>query len=144
MSRVTDLRDAIVTHLNAESFSQTFTAVGKWVPRMSLEELSTLAVTVRPSPNGTQVTRYDRGSLQYETTMEIGVRVKYGSDRESEADEYEALLEEIAESLMSGRLATLEAAMPMSASPSIIHSETAAEEDGVFLGIVSATYRMKT
>lgn len=83
MSILLDTADAIVTVLNTASgdstLSQSFTATRKYVPRVTLEALSTLHVTVAPASTRGMVVTRGLNKQQY-FSIEVGIQKRSTED----------------------------------------------------------------
>jgi hypothetical protein len=96
------IADALVTDLNAGSFSKTFTCAVKYGIRLKLEDADTLHVDVAPA--GAVSERHDRGTITWKNAIDIGVRYRFGTTERdgttgeittSAVDAYRYLLQEI-------------------------------------------------
>lgn len=67
-----ELADGIVTELNAQSWTQTFTATRVYSPVVDLKDLKTLSVMVMP--RGVATTIDARGRVGLELSIVIGIR----------------------------------------------------------------------
>jgi len=74
MASTIDIADAIVTALNAHSFSQPFTARRHYVPTFDLKEMKNLHVTV--VPRGVEMTAANRSMIQNAVQVDIGIQQK--------------------------------------------------------------------
>ncbi len=103
MSTLTDIADAVTAELNAETWSQSFTAVRMNVPRHKRDEMQNMLVTVAPKSRTT--TRATRG--QSYKNIEVFVGIEKGltleSDLNTESDPLIQLGEDIAEYFENGR-----------------------------------------
>lgn len=98
---IINLADAIVTALNAHAFSQPFTAVRAFIPRVDLGEMSeTLHVTVVPTAVESKLDT--RTTSQHEYVVEIGVQKKPPSLANVSLDPLMRLVEEIADFFLFG------------------------------------------
>lgn len=95
MSRLGDIADAVVTALNAGSWSQTFTATRVYVPQFDLPDMATLRVTV--VGRGVEVARSTRQGHQYDYRVDVAVQKKLAGDTNAERDALLTLAEEIAD-----------------------------------------------
>lgn len=100
---VVQVADDVVAQMNSHEFSQEFTAVRRYQPRVKLKELS--GVVVHVVPQNDSGTRSDRTRFEHEYTVEVGIRKKVSSadetdsdtDEEDELDELVALSQEMIE-----------------------------------------------
>ena len=139
---IKDVCAAVVTQLNTGSFSQEFTAERKWKPDFKLEELETLRVTASVDPENIRVERASRGATRWTIPVKVLVQVKLGRNYESETDGYVELLEEIVAELAFLRLSDKEDAIPMSLDPLMIFGSSMRDDVLVFVGSVTANYRV--
>lgn len=72
MSTAVDIAEAIVSALEAGSFSQEFTPALDFEPEKKHEELSSLVVTV--TPLSLEVTNHSRGGSQHDFTTTVGIQ----------------------------------------------------------------------
>lgn len=98
MSQHTDICDAVVTDLNAEEFSQEFTATRKYLPWVNRNGLP-LTVTVSPGPMTREIlTRTKtRKIFAVDIAVQKGLTLSDGELKNDNIDPLHDLLEEIAE-----------------------------------------------
>lgn len=100
-SQIIDLADAIVTDLNAHSFSRSFTAERGYLPTYELTELTSLKVAVVPNQ--------DEGKLDtrhlsvHEYTIDIGIQIKPKDITNDSLDPYSYLTQEIVDYFQFGK-----------------------------------------
>ncbi len=92
-AKIVDLAEAVVTELNAESFSQAFTATRHYVPKIDLKDAASLSVLVAPSGFSTSIA--SRANDDEEYTIDIGVLKRLTVDGNTELDPLMLLVEEI-------------------------------------------------
>lgn len=102
MSELTDIADAVVAALNDAELSQPFTAVRRYVPKVDLEVLQAIDVTVVAA--GVSRTIETRGSLRKEYRVDVGVRKKVDPADTDDCDPLMTLVEEIAELFIGSAL----------------------------------------
>ena len=101
-SQIVDVAEAVKTSLNAGTFSQTFTAMRKWVPKVALAALDTIAVTVVPKDYARE--NETRGETRRTIQIDIGIQKRFNyletnpedPTKLDELDELMQLVEEIA------------------------------------------------
>lgn len=104
MSLALTLTDAIVTKLNAGTFTETFTAARKFVPRRVDSEFTGVMVDAIPTPQGREVET--RATVAKTQTVAIVVDRKVDWDQtvddanQSQCDEVIVTAEEIADHLL--------------------------------------------
>lgn len=91
-SLIAQISDAIVTELNAQTFSQEFTAVRKWLAKWTLPELATLRVSVVPGP--ATYTMASRGQDDERHEIDIAVQKKIDAGSIAAVDILVELMEE--------------------------------------------------
>jgi hypothetical protein len=94
---LTTLADAMVSALNAETFSIAFTAERKWLPYFTQEEVATLKVTVVPRSRDSSIE--DRETDQEVAQVDIAVQRHVSALTNAEIDPLNDLTEEIADFL---------------------------------------------
>ncbi|HUX03190.1 MAG TPA: hypothetical protein VMY35_19685 [Phycisphaerae bacterium] len=100
MSRITDIADAVVAALNAETFSVEFTAERAWVPSFDLPDLVDLQVRVIPAQKETARDTRDAWADTHE--MHLGVMQKLDAVTNAVIDPLVGLVQEI-EDFLRGR-----------------------------------------
>jgi hypothetical protein len=93
VSNAIDIANAIVSELNAETFSQEFTAVRYYLPQTKLENLAELKVSVVPRTITETVS--SRESTVGEYIIDVGIQKAIDPAVLAEADELMLLAEEI-------------------------------------------------
>ena len=87
------IADALVTMLNAGSYSQTFTAARKVLPRYGIEDLTALKVTVVPASCESSMATRETSDNEY--AIEIGIQKKLSSDTDTDIAPMLILVNEI-------------------------------------------------
>jgi len=87
------IADAVVSDLNAQSFSIELTAARAYQPVFDLREMSDLHVTVVPA--GQESERNSRSTHQRDYMVQIGVQQKVDPDDLAESDQLMQLVDEI-------------------------------------------------
>ena len=140
---IVDLQSAIVTGLGLLSLSEAFTVRRRYVPRVELKALDSLILTVVPKSH--PVTQATRGAMQRETSFDIGVQKRVTGTPDEELTQVDSLIG-FCEELVSG----IDFAMrnlvdggsklvELSYDPIVVPENL--DEDRVFTGVVSVTYR---
>ena len=142
---VVTLAQAVVDSINGTSFSQAFVAERKWVPKLSLSDMGTsLYVTVVPR---TIERESSRGQQPHELTIDIGVQQKLAKTDPAEAlaevDGLCTLVEEIADSLFTQRLPSLETAMAVAITNNPVYEPIELDSNRVFFSLLTVTYRLR-
>lgn len=102
MSLATSIADSVVGELNTGNFSVPVTARRVAVPRMDLEELAELKVSV--IPHSVVITTQSRAITKYIITIDVGIQKKM-TDPETEVALLGELVDEVAEFLHRRKLA---------------------------------------
>ena len=106
---IVQLADAIVTDLNAATFSQSFIAQRTYLPRWKLEELAMIRVSVVPKDDVSE--RASRTQWQEDYQLDVAVQQKLGTNETTQMDGLLLLGQELADYFKSrnpsGDLATL-------------------------------------
>jgi len=142
MSEIIDIADAVVTTLNAHSFTQSFTAVRKYMPRRELADLSVLTVTVVPRRIDGE--EFSRAGQQHDHGIDIAVQQKLDVDEDGEPDHTAAdalvgLAEEIA-AFCYGK--AFDAGCCMSSDVDPIFSPEHMKEKHVFTAVARLTVKV--
>jgi hypothetical protein len=102
--------DAVVSELNSQVWSQTFTAVRQNVPRIARESATNLSVIVTPTSRETA--QFSRSAVSGLHKISVGIQKGLTGDTNAETDALVTLGEELAEYFDDGRkLATLSSAV---------------------------------
>lgn len=140
-AKILDAVDAVVTALNAGTFSQTFTAVDAVLPSFKLDELDSLTVSVVPKSE--EATNRDRGSTQRDHGIDVGIIKKLAKFTTDAADKtaMRALLtfvEEIQNALLRVKFGT---ARCVAVTNEPIYDPAKLREDRLFMSVVTGTFR---
>jgi hypothetical protein len=144
-SQIVDVAEAVVTSLNT-AFSADFTATRKWIPKVDLDDLGTLTVTVAPRDYARA--NDTKGSVRRTIQIDIGIQKRLGTTTNpedptklSEIDELMELAEDIADHLNTathGRYGG--AAHVLSEIPEPMYDRSIMDEHHVFQSVVTATF----
>ena len=96
------LADALVADLNAQTFSQDFTAVRSYVGQRDLEDLDSLAVDVVPGEDSNDIVT--REETLHTLSVEIGIRQRVDGTENATLDPLTTLVDEIKDYLKFGTL----------------------------------------
>jgi len=99
---VNTIGDAVVTKLNAGTFTQSFTAVRKYAPMFRLRDMDTLHVTVVSSSES--VEQSDRTTRKHDYTIDIGIQKRFSSDALTTLDPLLDLVQEISDEFTGATL----------------------------------------
>ncbi len=142
MKAVLDIADAIVAELNnaaGGTFSLAFTATRHVLPRMKIENLDELKVTV--APKAADVSRATRTSSQYDLSIDIGIQKKLGRDLDDELPPLAELVEAVADYLTGKSLAAAPWAQWLSIENNPIYDPGHLGEQRVYTSVLTVTYR---
>ncbi len=139
MSTIIAIADAVVSHLNAGTFSQPVSAQRMYQPAFTLEELKDLRVSVVPRSTG--ITTASRDSSTFECAVEVGIQKKIGD--ESEIDGLLDLVEELADHLRLTRLPGAPDAAWVGIAHEPVVSAEALNEHHAFTSVLAVTYRVR-
>ena len=151
-SELEKVSEALRDELEAGVFSQDFTPGETFDPRMKLEDADTLKVDVVPV--GVRPERENRGEIAWDSTCDIGVRYRFGTDEQDEdtgktrnrhIHELFYLEQEIIQYLVrSSRLQYYDLARLMEFDIRVTWVPKHLEEWRQFTGILRVTYRSET
>lgn len=96
-SQLITLADEVVSHLNGETFSQSFTAVRRILPFFELKDMGTLHVSVVPATVEQSLT--SRTGINELLTIQIGVQKRVDPQDNATVDPLLYFVEQIGDSL---------------------------------------------
>ena len=96
-SQLTQVVDAAVTHLTAQSLSQTFSVSRTYLPDFEREELSSAEITIYPTAE--QLTVIARGENQHVFTLAMVIRIPVTPAEDPDISSSLKFAEEVGESL---------------------------------------------
>ena len=140
MPQIIQIVDAVVTELNATTFSQPLTAMRSYLPRVELAELRTLKVTVVPS--SITVVSASRSQVQRDVAIDVAVQQKLGQEQNAMLDPLLALAEEIAEHFRAKRLDTFPLAACIKTEFKTIYAPEHIENLRTFTSVLTLTFRV--
>ncbi|WP_437226022.1 hypothetical protein SH661x_004365 [Planctomicrobium sp. SH661] len=140
MMLITQVAAAIVSELNAATFSLPFTAVRSYLPRVELAELKTLTVTVVPS--GLSVVTASRGQTQQEVGIDVAVQQKLSGEDNIDLDPLLALAEEIAVHFRGKRLDSFPNAIWVKTEFKPIYAPEHIDQLRTFTSVQTLTFRV--
>lgn len=138
MSAVVDIIDAVVTRLNAATFSESFTATKRHFPRRDHEDIDALIVDVYPGTE--QWAKLDRNG-SYLKTYEINVVVEapVPSDANDELEPYINLVEEIKNDLVDQK--RMASRNLVEVEQEAVYSSDFLELNGLFLAVITFKFK---
>ena len=140
MPQIIQIVDAVVTELNATTFSQPLTAMRSYLPRVELAELRTLKVTVVPS--SITVVSASRSQVQRDVAIDVAVQQKLGQEQNAMLDPLLALAEEIAEHFRAKRLDNCPGALCIKTEFKTIYAPEHIENLRTFTSVLTLTFRV--
>lgn len=141
MPIITDIADALVTDLNAETFDQAFDAVRSFKPEYALEDMDELHVTVVPKSRVHEL--LTRRDLQKDYQFDIAVQVRFAEQTATEIDPYVALVEDVM-SFLEGtpRLVSYPSAIWIKSENDPLWIPEHMETFRQFTSVITVTYRL--
>ncbi len=140
MAVVAAVADAVVTELNATTFSLSFTAVRKYQPHYDLAQLKSLHVTVIPS--GLMTQQAARGPGQRDVDVDIAVQQKLTQEENADLDPLLALAEEIAEHFRGKRLIAYSQAIWVKSEHKAVFVPEHLQQYRQFTSVLTLTFRV--
>lgn len=138
-TRLGQLTQAVADALNAQAFHPPFTASRAYLPAVDLEQLGELTVIVAPRALDRRVET--RTSTSLTVTIDVGVLKKITVTDMQAMDQLMSLVEALSDFLQLRSFESLRAAwISLSNDPMVSPKEL--NEKGVFLSLISVTYRL--
>jgi hypothetical protein len=137
---VTDIADAVVTELNAHTFSQAFTAVRHYRPIFDLAEMQDLHVTV--VPKGLAMQRADRTRHQVDYEIDVAIQQKVAVVDAATLDPLMGLVEEVIDYFRNARLAAVPEAVCMGVRNEPVYAPEHLDELRQFTSVLTLTFRV--
>ena len=140
MAQIIDIADGVVTELNANAFSQPFTAERHYRPLFDLPEMKTLHVSVVPA--GLKINSLSRGADQHEYQIDVAVQKKFQEETPAELDPLMHLVEEIADHFRTPRLDALPGVVCAGVENKPVYAQEHFDELRQFTSILTLTFRV--
>lgn len=140
MSIVVDIADAVVTELNAQTFSIAFTAQRSYVPVYDLREMSELKVTVIPRSVATNLASREASNDLY--AVMIGVQKKLEPEELDDVDALVTLVEEISAFLTRRTLSEMPDVQWIGSEIDPLFVGELMDKLRQFTSVLTATYRL--
>ena len=138
------IAEAVVTELNAGSFSRGFTATRRYVPKHELDSLADLTVTV--VPKSLEITGGTRAVNQHDCEIDVAVQQRVAADAglpdSGDADTLMDLVTEIEQALRMKPLNDLPTAHWVRSANNPIYSVEHLEQAMVFTSVLTFTFRV--
>lgn len=138
MALIADIADAVVTELNAGSFSVPFTAERLYRPDFELSDMKNLHVSV--VPHGLEMATAGRALSQHDVQIDLAVQKKLDAADNAEIDALMGLVEELAEFLRTKR--QFGEAVWVRTENSPVYSQEHLGELRQFTSVLTATLRV--
>ena len=138
MALIADIADAVVTELNAGSFSVPFTAERLYRPDFELSDMKDLHVSV--VPHGLEMSTAGRVLSQHDVQIDVAVQKKLDAADNAEIDALMGLVEELAEFLRTKR--QFGDAVWVRTENSPVYSQEHLGELRQFTSVLTATFRV--
>jgi hypothetical protein len=138
MTGMTQIAQAVVDELNADVFTQPFTAARSYLPQTELSEMVDLHVTVVPKAE--TVESAGRGSGQYEYSLDVAVQKRCQDD--TEIDGLLALAEEIGRFFCRRRLANVPEAIWIRTEHGHLYAPEHLAQLHQFTSVLTLTFRV--
>ena len=139
MNTPLDIADAVVTELNAQSFTQSFTAVRNMTPDYQIRDLTSLKVTVMPT--AVEMKQFARGLWSQDHGIDVAVQKRLTDDTETSVVAMMDLTQEVAEYLRSATLTTLSSVRVAGAKIDPIYAVEHMSGMKVFTSVIQLTYK---
>lgn len=140
MALITNIADAVVAELAAETFNLPFVAERRYLPEFELKEMKDLRVTV--VPKATTVTTLGRGVTQHDVEIDVAVQQKLAKEDNTEIDTLMGLVEEIGDFFRLRRLAAFPGAIWTKTQNVPIYAQEHLAEMRVFTSLLTLTFRV--
>ena len=140
MPLITDIADSVTSELNAQAFSQTFTAQRHYLPVFSLPEMKDLHVTV--VPKSVTIQPAGRAHNQHDCAIDVAVQKKLQSAENAEIDPLLNLADEIADHFRFKRLDSFPDAVWIKTEHSPIYAPEHLDQLRQFTSVLTLTFRV--
>lgn len=134
---ITNVADAIVTELNATSFSQPFTAARGYLPTFDLQEMNELKITVVPKEDDGKLDTRSQSTHDY--AIDIGIQKKPPAIENADLDPLMLLTQEIADHFLFGKQAA--GATLIAPTVRILYLQEHLQKLRQFTSVVTLTFR---
>jgi hypothetical protein len=138
MSKIQQVADAVVSELNGQTFSQSFTAEKKFLPVYELKDLEKLQVTAVPKAQSFM--RLNRGQISTEVQVDIGIQKRIEND--TEIENLLELAEEFAIFFNSRQMESFSKAVCSNVKNEPIYALEHLEEYRQFTGILTLSFKV--
>ncbi len=140
MAAITDIADAVVTELNAATFSQPVAAERTYLPVFELPEMKDLHVTV--VPRDVAIAPSARSHNQHDYAIDVAVQKKLTDADNAEIDPLVSLVDEIADHFRFKRLPAYSEAMWVKTEYKPVYAQEHLEQLRQFTSVLTLTFRV--
>jgi len=134
---IINVADAIVTELNATSFSQPFTSARGYLPTFDLAEMNELKVTVVPKEDDGKLDT--RGQSAHDYAIDIGIQKKPPAIENTDLNPLMLLAQEIADHFLFGKQAV--GATLIAPTVRILYLQEHLQKLRQFTSVITLTFR---
>jgi hypothetical protein len=121
MSDILEVADAIVTELNTEVWTPTFTAVRLFLPIFDLKQMNTLHVSVVPKDQKTD--RLSRTAVMQTFGLDVGIQKRFSIEESSEIENLVILVNQIVTFFQGRKLASVANSTVLASDPNPIYAQ---------------------
>jgi hypothetical protein len=139
LATIIQIADAVVTQLNAATFSQPLTAARHYVPSFKLPDMKELHVTV--VPRGISSVSLDRKRDTFSYEIDVAVQKKTDAEQAT-LDALMTLVEEIADHFRTEPLASFPDARCLDVKNAPVFSPEHLDELRQFTSVLTLTFRV--
>ena len=140
MKLAIDIADAIVSELEAHTFSETLVVSCRVLPEFELAELKALSVTV--VPKSVDIANITRQSSSFTVAIDIGIQQKIGKDTDTEVARLSGMVTEIVAFMNRRKLTNQPAAVFVSIANEPVYAPEHLSEKRLFTSIVTLHYKV--
>lgn len=139
MATSVEIADAVVTEINAGSYSMAVSAVRRIMPEHELKDYFSLKVTV--APKAIERTLLSRVACQEDVQIDVAVQKKVSADVDTDVPSLITLTEEIIDHLTKRKLTDAPGASWTGTQNDPIYAQEHLASDLLFTSIITLTYR---
>lgn len=140
MAVIVDIADAVVSALNAGSFSQPIAARRMYLPQFDLTAMKDLHVTV--VPKGVQILPGGRSHNQHDFAIDVAVQKKLERADNAEIDALMDLVDELADHFRFKRLEDFPNAVWLKTDHQAVYAQEHLQEMRQFTSVLTFTFRV--
>ena len=140
MKLAIDIADAIVSELEAHTFSETLVVSCRVLPEFELAELKALSVTV--VPKSVDIANITRQSSSFTVAIDIGIQQKIGKDTDTEVARLSGMVTEIVAFMNRRKLTNQPAAVFVSIANEPVYAPEHLSGKRLFTSILTLHYKV--